>query len=307
MKKTYFLMIPLAFLLLSCESDTLRPAVRLTVAGGYQRNVVVENKDIPVTFDILADRAVDDDINILLSVNGETTAKTNEHFRVEKSTLQIMGGNSKTYGKLVIMQENFRDGDEKQIRIDLKSDRAVFADTAYIICNITMGAIRSPRPEYCLPASAYGMYAGIGGFEFAGISNHVVQAGSESYFPGSAVVNYTAMMAETVKGNTYEYTLSADWYKTGARDLYEIVFFIDWNRDGDYSDGGEMILRQDMDKTAASKPLKGEIVVPENAITGLTGIRVGFFPKSDSNVDNGGCGNIDSGEFEDYTLYIKDK
>lgn len=307
MKKTCFLIIPLTFLLLSCESDTPRPAVKLTVAGGHQRNVVVENKDIPVTFDILADQPVDGEVDILLSVNGETTAKVNEHFRVEKSTLQITGGNSKTYGKLVVLQENFRSGDQKQIRIDLKSSQAVFADTAYIICNITMGAIRSPRPEYCLPTASYGMYAGIGGFEFAGINNHVVQANPDRYFPGSAVVNYTAMVGEAIKENTYEYILSADWYKTGAGDLYEIVFFIDWNRDGDYGDEGEMILRRDMDKAAASKPLKGEIVVPGNAVAGLAGIRVGFFPKADSDVDNSGCGIIDSGEFEDYTLYIKNK
>lgn len=308
MNKIYLFLIPIAVLLFSCESDTPAPAVKLTVGGPHQRNIVLGDKDVPVMIDVLASRALEEDAYILLSVNGETDAKLNEHFKVEKSTLWISKGNSRAYGKLTLLQENFKDGDEKKIRIDLSSPDYAFADTSYIVCNITMGAIRSPRPEYCLPVSNYGMYAGINGFKFAGIDNAVLTAESGEYFAGFGAVNYTAIQGEAVKGQTYAYTLTPDWWKTGDGDIYEIVFYIDWNRDGRYDGEGEQILRKEIDKKAASEPQTGEITVPANAVAGLTGIRVGFFSKAgteiDTEIDKGGCGYIDSGEFEDYTLYI---
>ncbi len=306
MKRIYLVLIPLAALLFSCESDTPAPAVKLTVGGLHMRDVVLQDKDIPVVFDVIADRPVNEDTHILLSVNGETTAKLNKHFRIEKSTLWIGKGNSKTYGKLIILQENFADGDAQKIRIDMSSSDAVFADTSYIVCNITMGAIRSPRPEYCLPESNWGMYAGINGFEFAGINNAVLTADAADYYGNSAVVNYSDIRGEAVKGETYSYKLTPDWWKTGDGDIYEVVFFIDWNRDGRFDGKDELILRRDMDKAAAANPLTGEITIPADASVGLTGIRVGFFAKPDTDIDNGGCGYIDSGEFEDYTLFISD-
>lgn len=114
MKRIYLVLIPLAALLFSCESDTPAPAVKLTVGGLHMRDVVLQDKDIPVVFDVIADRPVNEDTHILLSVNGETTAKLNKHFRIEKSTLWIGKGNSKTYGKLIILQENFADGDAQK-------------------------------------------------------------------------------------------------------------------------------------------------------------------------------------------------
>lgn len=305
MRKIYLLLLPFAALFLSCESDTSAPAVKLTVGGLHMQNIELKDKDIPVVFDVVADRPVSQDMHILLSVNGETTAKLNKHFKIEKSTLWIGKGNSKTYGKLTILQENFTDEDVQKIRIDVSSSDAVVVDTAYVVCNISMGAIRSPRPEYCLPKANFVMYAAINGFEFAGISNAVLAAES-GYYPNSAVVNYSDLRGDVVKGEKYSYKLTPDWWKTGDDDIYEIVFYIDWNRDGRFDGKDELILRQEMDKAAASKPLTGEITVPADAFVGATGIRVGFFPKADTEIDNGGCGYIDSGEFEDYTLFISD-
>lgn len=306
MNKIYLFVISLAVAVSACESDTPAPAVKLKIDGPHVRDIVLGDKDIPLVFDIVADRRTEQDLHVLMAVNGETTARLNEHFKVERPTLWIEKGNSRTYGKLTVLQENFKDGDEKKIRIDVSSPDAVFTDTAYVEYRITMGAIRSPRPEYCLPESAYGMYAGINGFEFAGIDNAVLTAEAGEYFGGSCAVNYTAIQGEAVKGETYAYKLTPDWWKTGDGDIYEIVFFIDWNRDGRYDGQNEMILRKDINKEAASTPTTGEITVPADAKAGLTGIRIGFFAKDGTEIDNGGCGYVDSGEFEDYTLYIRD-
>lgn len=304
MNKIYLFAGLLAVAVSACESDTPAPAVKLKVEGPHVREIVLGDKDIPLVFDVVANRGADRDLPVLLAVSGESTARLNEHFKIEKPTLWIGKGNSRTYGKLTVLQENFRDGDEKKIRIDVSSPDAAFTDTAYVEYRITMGAIRSPRPVYCLPESNWGMYAGINGFEFAGIDNAVLTAEAGEYFAGSGVVNYTAIQGEVVKGETYTYKLTPDWWKTGDADIYELVFFIDWNRDGRYDGANEMILRETMDKEAASAPAIGEITVPADAKAGLTGIRVGFFAKADTKIDNGGCGYMDSGEFEDYTLFI---
>lgn len=308
MKKRYFLLMSWVVVLLSCESNTPRPALELTIGGPCVREIVVNDQNIPVVFDVSSNRTADEDLTIHLSLNKkETTAELNSHFKLDKSTLRIAKGNSKAYGKLTILQENFTFGDEKNIRIDVRSEDALVVDTAYLLCNISMGTSRSPRPEYCLPVSNYGMYAGINGFEFAGIDNAVLAADGGEYFSGSGVVNYTGIRAEGVIGETYAYSVTPDWWKTSDGDIYEIVFYIDWNRDGDFGDTGEVIFRKEMDKAAASEPVTGEITIPENAVAGLTGIRIGFFSKADTQIDREGCGYIDSGEFEDYTLLIKEE
>lgn len=305
MRKTGLYTVALAILLAACKSEDYQPLTRLNVPGTYQKEVVIEKSDVTVRFDVVADRRVDEDMDVLLALNSESTAKLNKHFVLDKSTLRIYKGESKTSGKVKILQENFDDGELYSIVIDMKSANAVF-DTNRVFVTISMGEIRQPRPVYPKVVSLYGTYAGISGFTFAGIDNNapVVENRGGS---ADAALDFTKQYASVVKGQEYEYKITPDWCTTGPGDIYRAIFFIDWNKDGDYADEGEMIVNKlDIDKATAETPIIGKIVVPENAVPGVTGIRIGFFLQDGETVfGDEGYGVMDSGEIEDYSLIIE--
>lgn len=304
MKKIGLYITAIIALLSACKSDDYNQLPLLNVSGTYQKNVVIENNDISVRFDVLADETVSEDLDILLSLNPKSTAVLNHHFVIDKSTLQIYKGESKTSGKVKILQENFVDGESHTIIIDMKSPNALF-DTNQVSINITLGDVRQPRPTYCKIISAWGTYAGIRHFLFAGIDNNVPV---EKISQGSAdaAFDYTKQIAFAKKGETYAYTLKMDWIE-GDRDIYRAVFLIDWNKDGDYADPGEIVTDiRNIDKTAAATPITGSITVPADAVSGLTGIRIGFFFQGgETTISDAGCGTIESGEIEDYSLVIE--
>jgi photosystem II stability/assembly factor-like uncharacterized protein/fibronectin type 3 domain-containing protein len=108
----------------------------------------------------------------------------------------------------------------------------------------------------------------------------------------------------TSVGRNYSYQLSVtsgtcDW------DQYKAVsVFIDWNRDGDFDDSGEVVA--DFDPTFSTVTQDTIVQVPAGAVLGETLMRVvavGEWVELDTILP---CGSYWSGEAEDYTVNIVD-
>jgi hypothetical protein len=79
-----------------------------------------------------------------------------------------------------------------------------------------------------------------------------------------------------------------------------INLFIDYNRDGDFNDPGELVLSK---QATANTTVSDVLIVPNTAVSGITRMRVVF--REDGNQFNTGpCGVYDYGETEDYFVNI---
>jgi len=144
-----------------------------------------------------------------------------------------------------------------------------------------------PPPSYCGTDATYS------------ISRHIdyVKLGSIERSSGSdgGYYNGTALSTNVVQGAQYQIVYSAGFSGT----VYQMYWrgWVDFNRDGDFTDGGEQVLQ----KTATtSGNLKKKFLVPMTATPGTTRLRIsakyGSYPSS--------CEYFTYGEVEDYTLNI---
>jgi hypothetical protein len=148
--------------------------------------------------------------------------------------------------------------------------------------------VTSTLPRYCSANSVDSDYEYIRSVQFSDLTNE----SEESYYS-----NFIGQAALIQKHAKYEVTLTPGF--TEADESYPETFhlFVDWNRDGDFSDPSEAS-RVGVSSTALTHIL----TPPSTAVSGLTKMRVtmDYFGGHAS-----ACKNIRSGEVEDYLLYIK--
>lgn len=107
--------------------------------------------------------------------------------------------------------------------------------------------------------------------------------------------NGTGITTNIAKGTSYTLTVSAGFSGT----IYQMYWrgWIDYNRDGDFSDAGEKVFQK---KATTSGNINKTITIPTTASTGTTRMRIsskyGGFPSA--------CETFTYGEVEDYTLNI---
>ncbi len=107
--------------------------------------------------------------------------------------------------------------------------------------------------------------------------------------------NGVATTTSIIKGTAYTLTYSAGFSGT----IYQMYWrgWIDYNRDGDFSDAGEQVFQK---KATTSANLTKSIVVPATASTGTARMRIsakyGGYPTA--------CETFTNGEVEDYTVNI---
>jgi hypothetical protein len=140
--------------------------------------------------------------------------------------------------------------------------------------------------------------------EFAGINNPSSPAVGGS--PG--VENFTGVAPAQVNlGETYEITIEGntnDYFEDGYQNF--VTVFFDWNHDGDLTDDGESyeIGYLINSNGADGVQLTGDIEVPEDALPGLTYMRV--FKLYDSYTSDP-CSSEDGygyGQIEDYVVNV---
>ena len=125
-----------------------------------------------------------------------------------------------------------------------------------------------------------------------------VQIGSINNASGAAssgYADYTSISTNLTKGTTSTITITPTWTGTIYNEGYAV--FIDYNKDGDFSDNGETVWTKTASKDT---PVSGSFTVPTSAITGQTRMRVILR----YNAVPSACGSYNYGETEDYTVNL---
>jgi hypothetical protein len=108
--------------------------------------------------------------------------------------------------------------------------------------------------------------------------------------------NFSHLSSTVQRGSFQSFTLSPG-YRTSAFSEYWRVW-IDFNRDGDFTDAGEMVLVAD----GTTGDVSGSLYIPNQVPTGITKMRVSMRYGS----ANESCGTFPYGEVEDYSILIMD-
>ncbi|CAM1350229.1 GEVED domain-containing protein [Tenacibaculum halocynthiae] len=112
---------------------------------------------------------------------------------------------------------------------------------------------------------------------------------------GNGYTDHTSISTNLAKGTSHSITITPKWTGTVYNEGYGV--FIDYNKDGDFSDSGETVWTK-----AASKDtsVSGSFTVPSGASEGATRMRVILR----YNAVPSACGSYNYGETEDYTVVI---
>ena len=112
---------------------------------------------------------------------------------------------------------------------------------------------------------------------------------------GTGYENYTAISTNVTRGTANTITITPSWTSTKYKEGYAV--WIDYNRDGDFADAGELAWSK---AASTTTPVSGIFTIPATAATGATRMRVSMryngIPSS--------CGTFTAGQVEDYTVNI---
>ena len=112
---------------------------------------------------------------------------------------------------------------------------------------------------------------------------------------GTGYENFTAITTNATIGTAYTITITPSW--TGAKRNEGYAVWIDYNRDGDFTDTGEQVWTKTPSKTT---PVSGTFTIPVTATLGTTRMRVSM----KYNAIPTSCEIFSSGQVEDYTVNI---
>ncbi len=123
-----------------------------------------------------------------------------------------------------------------------------------------------------------------------------VQLGSIDNTTGASFYSdFTSQSTNLTKGTSATITVTPTWTGTLYNEAYSV--WIDYNKDGDFTDAGEQVWTQAPTQTT---PVSGSFTVPTGAVTGATRMRVSM----QYNALPTSCQTFQYGEVEDYTVNI---
>ena len=108
--------------------------------------------------------------------------------------------------------------------------------------------------------------------------------------------NFTNISTTLVKDSQYTITVTPTWTGTVYSEGYSV--WIDYNRDGDFSDAGEQVWTQ---AATQNTPVTGSFTIPNGAVESATRMRVSM----KYNGIPAACETFQYGEVEDYTVVIE--
>ncbi len=118
---------------------------------------------------------------------------------------------------------------------------------------------------------------------------------------GKTYSDFTNVTPAIISANvTYPVSIEATAI-TGNYGCYANMF-IDFNRDGDFDDNGELVFGGSVTPTST---ISGSITIPYNALTGTTRMRV-VLREGGTMSNTGPCGTYSWGETQDYNIFILD-
>ena len=108
--------------------------------------------------------------------------------------------------------------------------------------------------------------------------------------------DYTSQSTDVTKGESVTITITPAWTGTVYSEGYSV--WIDYNKDGDFTDSGEQVWTRSATKTI---PVSGSFTIPSGAVEGSTRMRVSMKYNAIPNP----CESFRYGEVEDYTINIQ--
>ncbi|MGX7667790.1 GEVED domain-containing protein [Flavobacterium pedocola] len=112
---------------------------------------------------------------------------------------------------------------------------------------------------------------------------------------GTGYTDFTSISTNLTKGVSSTITVTPTW--TGSTYSEGYGAWIDYNKDGDFDDAGELVWSN---AASTTTPVSGSFTVPTTAITGATRLRVSMR----YNAIPASCGSFDYGQVEDYTVNL---
>ncbi|REC44456.1 reprolysin-like metallopeptidase [Chryseobacterium sp. 5_R23647] len=153
---------------------------------------------------------------------------------------------------------------------------------------VSVTTLAGSTVTYCSATSSNTADERIGNVSFGSINN--TSTGTAGY------ENFTAVSTNVTRGSAYTISVTPVWTSTKYNEAYAV--YIDYNKDGDFTDSGELAWTKTGSQTS---PVTGSITIPSTATLGTTRMRVMM---QYSSVPSSSCGFYTYGQVEDYTLNI---
>jgi hypothetical protein len=153
---------------------------------------------------------------------------------------------------------------------------------------VSVTTLAGTTVSYCSASATNTADERIGNVKFGTINN--TSTGTAGY------ENFTAISTNVTKGSAYTISVTPVWTSTIYSEAYAV--YIDYNRDGDFTDSGELAWSK---AGSTTTPATGSITIPSTATVGNTRIRVMM---QYSSAPTSSCGSYTYGQVEDYTLNI---
>lgn len=153
---------------------------------------------------------------------------------------------------------------------------------------VSVTTLAGSTVTYCSATSTNTSDERIGNVKFGTINN--TSTGTSGY------ENFTSVSTNVTRGSAYTISVTPVWTSTKYNEAYAV--YIDYNKDGDFTDSGELAWTKTGSQTS---PVIGSITIPSTATLGNTRMRVMM---QYSSVPSSSCGSYTYGQVEDYTLNI---
>lgn len=233
------------------------------------------------------------DCTITCPDNMETTiTSVTQSSAVVNYTLPIVCGSSSSTGLQTVLVSGLESGSQFPVGITEVVHNLVDADGKVVyVCAFQV----TVKDLYCSFTPQWGTDA-ISKVQFAGIDN------VSDPFASAANEFYLDKVGEVYKGSQYPFVLEAN--TNGGYDYASV--FIDWNKNGIFTDAGEVYEVGAMTSDGADgAQITGDISVPAGALAGKTRMRVMLnWDVSMTNPCDNGASFF--GQSEDYMLNVKE-
>lgn len=152
----------------------------------------------------------------------------------------------------------------------------------------TVTTLAGTAVTYCSATATNAADERIGNVTFGSINN--TSTGTSGY------ENFTSLSTNVTRGTANTISITPIWTSTKYNEAYAV--YIDYNKDGDFTDSGELAWTKTASQTT---PVTGSITIPSTATLGSTRMRVMMQYNA---VPSSSCGSYTYGQVEDYTLNI---
>lgn len=112
---------------------------------------------------------------------------------------------------------------------------------------------------------------------------------------GTGYTDFTSLSTNATRGTSYTITITPAWTSSAYSEGYSV--WIDYNKDGDFTDSGEQVWTK---AASTTTPVSGSFTIPAGATLGATRMRVSM----KYNAIPTACEAFSYGQVEDYTVNI---